>query len=393
VTAPVPSHPPPPPTHGDRNLALLVVAVSLAFAWILWPYSGVILWATVFAILFAPLDRRMRRLMPRRHALAALATELVIVVLVLVPVALVAAALVQEGVGLYQRIQAGELDPNRLSQRAFEALPTWATRLLERLGLSNFGAVQARVIAGLQRSAEWIAGQALGLGQNALNFVLNTFIMLYLLFFLLRDGDALVARIRSAIPLSPDRLRRLGNGFVVVIRATVKGSLVVAVVQGVLTALMLWFLDLRSPVLWGVVTALASLLPAIGAPLIWLPVSVYLLVTGATWQGLLLAAWGALVVGSVDNILRPVLVGRDTRMPDYVVLLATLGGIAVFGLNGFVLGPAIAAMFLTVWDLYLSSRAPGYAESAAATVAGTVPADEQRHAGRPRSGVGGGSDS
>ncbi|HEU4698441.1 MAG TPA: AI-2E family transporter [Gemmatimonadales bacterium] len=353
------SPPPVPPSRREaRVLAALVVAVTLAFAWILRPYFGVILWGTVLAIVFAPLERRLRRAMPRRPALAALLTLLIIVLLVLLPLVLVAASLVQEGMGLYQRIQSGELDLARWLQGVFDALPGWATRLLERAGLGDLAAVQARLSALLSRSAQWLATQALGFGQNTLSFGVNTIIMLYLLFFLLRDGDALAERIRAAVPLTPTQRRRLVEGFVVVTRATVKGSLVVALVQGALGGLMFWFLDIHAPVLWGVVMALMSLLPAIGAPVVWLPVAVYLYATGSTWQAVLLAVYGALVIGSADNILRPLLVGRDTRIPDYVVLLSTLGGIAVLGLNGFVVGPVIAAMFMTVWDLYSSSRSP-----------------------------------
>ena len=157
-----------------------------------------------------------------------------------------------------------------------------------------------------------------------------------------RDGEALAARIRAAVPLPSAQRRRLVDGFVVVIRATVKGSLVVALVQGALGGLMFWFPGIHAPVLWGVVMALMSLIPAIGAPVVWLPFAVYLFATGATWQSVLLAVYGTLVIGSADNILRPIMVGRDTRIPDYLILLATLGGIPARGLHGFVVGPTIS---------------------------------------------------
>ena len=180
--------------------------------------------------------------------------------------------------------------------------------------------------------------------------------MLYLLFFLLRDEDALSKRIRDAIPLRAELRRDLLLKFTTVIRATVKGDMLVALLQGTLGGLIFWFLGIGAPLLWGVVMAFFSLLPAIGAGLIWIPVAVYLLATGAIWQGVVLIAFGALVVGLVDNFLRPILVGKDTKMPDYVVLISTLGGIATFGLNGFVIGPVIAAMFIAAWDIFSASR-------------------------------------
>jgi predicted PurR-regulated permease PerM len=121
---------------------------------------------------------------------------------------------------------------------------------------------------------------------------------------------------------------------------------------------MFWFLDVHAALLLAVLTALVSLVPAIGAALVWLPVAFYLLATGAVWQGVLLIAYGAFVIGSIDNILRPILVGKDTKMPDYVVLLSTLGGLAIFGATGLVIGPVIAAMFISAWGIFSASRQP-----------------------------------
>ena len=167
---------------------------------------------------------------------------------------------------------------------------------------------------------------------------------------------ALVERLKAAIPLHPDHQRTLSSRFTGVIRATVKGTLVVAVVQGALGGLIFWLLGIHAPVLWAALMALLSLLPAVGTALVWLPVAIYLVATGATWQGLVLIAYGVLVIGLVDNVLRPILVGKDTKMPDYVVLISTLGGIAVFGVNGFVIGPVIAALFMAVWSMFSTSR-------------------------------------
>jgi predicted PurR-regulated permease PerM len=210
----------------------------------------------------------------------------------------------------------------------------------------------------LTRTLQVIGGQAVNIGQNTLNFVVSLFVMLYLLFFLLRDGDMLAQRIRRAVPLRPEQQHQLFDRFTVVIRATVKGNLVVALAQGALGGLMFWFLGIHAPVLWGVLMAIFSLVPALGATVVWLPVSIYLVVTGRAWAGIGLAAYGALVIGTVDNLLRPILVGKDTKMPDYLVLIATLGGIAAFGINGFVIGPVIAALFITVWDIAAAGRSP-----------------------------------
>jgi predicted PurR-regulated permease PerM len=224
--------------------------------------------------------------------------------------------------------------------------------MLDRFGMTDFAALQQRLVRALSEGTQFIAGQALSIGQNTFEFVASLCITLYLAFFLIRDGAEVARTLRHAIPLAPAHKRELLAKFATVIRATVKGNLLVAAIQGALGGVAFWFLGVSGALLWGVLMAFLSLLPAVGAGLVWLPVAVYFLVTGAIWQALALSAWGVLVIGLIDNLLRPILVGKDTQMPDYVVMITTLGGMAVFGINGFVIGPVIAAMFIAVWHIY-----------------------------------------
>ena len=206
--------------------------------------------------------------------------------------------------------------------------------------------------AHLKRAASFLPHKPSRLVRARRIFVVSFFLMLYLLFFFLRDGSELAQRLKDAIPLRTEQKRALFSKFTIVIRAMFKGTILVAALQGVLGGIIFWFLGIPAAVLWGVVMAFLSLLPAVGSALIWLPVALYLLATGAVWQGLVLITYGALVIGLVDNLLRPFLIGMDTKLPDYVVLTSTLGGIAIFGLNGFVIGPVIAAMFIATWDIF-----------------------------------------
>ena len=340
----------------EKTFLALLIAVSLAFVWILLPYSGAVLWATVLAIVFAPLYRCLCRSMRQKRTAAALSTLLIIVLIVILPLTLLALLLVQEAVALYGRIESGELDVAGYFQRVFNALPSWITELLDRFDVTNFSLMQERLSSSLVKASQFLAARAFNLGQNAFDFIVDLFIVLYLLFFLLRDGDALSRRIRGAIPLRAEQQRDLFAKFTTVVRATVKGNIVVALVQGALGGLIFWLLGIHAPVLWAFLMAIVSLLPAVGAALVWFPFALYLLATGALWQGGLLIAYGVLVIGLVDNVLRPILVGKDTKMPDYVVLIATLGGIGIFGLHGFLIGPLIAAMFMAVWDIFSASR-------------------------------------
>lgn len=340
----------------ETTFLLLIVAVSLAFAWILWPFYGAILWGTLTAIMFAPLHAQVLRSVPKRRNLAALICVLVIVTIVILPMTLLGLALLQEASSAYERIQSGELDLARMARQFRDALPAWAIQQLNRFGLTSIGAVQESLSAGIMKSSQHLATQALTIGQSMLDFIINLCVMLYLLFFLLRDGRTLAERIEEAIPLQAEQKSALFRKFTIVIRATVKGDMLVALLQGALGGLMFWFLGIGAPLLWAVLMAFLSLLPAIGAGLVWMPVAIYLLASDSVWQGIVLIVYGALVIGLVDNLLRPILVGKDTKMSEYVVLTSTLGGIAMFGFNGFVVGPVIAAMFIAAWDIFATSR-------------------------------------
>ncbi len=339
-----------PTTRSLTPLPLLVAFVTLAFGWILLPFYGPILWASIIALLFAPLYRRLLARLKLRN-LAALLTVLAVLVIVVLPLTFVAAALAQEAAVLYQRLQSGEWNPLAFFRTAFDALPNGARSVLDRFALADFDALQRRLTRALAQGSEWFGTQALGIGQNTLDVAVGLTITTYLAFFLIRDGEAIARAVRRSMPLAPAHRGLLLDTFTTVIRATVKGQLLVATIQGTLGGLAFWFLGVHGALLWATAMAVLSLVPVVGAAIIWLPVALYLGATGAPWQGLGLAAWGVFVIGLVDNILRPALVGRQTLMPDYLVMVATIGGVATIGVNGLVLGPAVAALFLAVWKL------------------------------------------
>ena len=339
-----------------QGFLLLLVAITLAFAWVLQPFYGAILWAIVVSVLFAPVYRRLLARMGDRRSLAAAVTLLIVIAIVILPLTMVATSLIQEATGLVTKIQSGEYNFGNYLQQILDALPGWAKGLIERFNLTDFSGLREQLKDGLMKGGQVLAPQALSIGMNTFEFVIQSGIMLYLLFFLLRDGRALAERIKEAIPLRTDQKSALFARFADVVRATVKGGIVVAIVQGALGGVAFWFLGIHAALLWAVLMAFLSLVPAVGAALVWLPVAIYFLATGAIWQGIGLILYGVLVIGLVDNVLRPMLVGKETKLPDYVVLISTLGGIEVFGLNGFVIGPLIAAMFMVSWEIFSKSR-------------------------------------
>ena len=353
---------------------LLLALVTVAFFWIISPFFGAVFWAMVLALMFMPVHRRLCALLRGRDTLAALGTLLFCMVIVVVPMIFVVGAMVDEATSFTQRLRTGEFNPRTYFEQIQNALPGWSRDLLGRFGLFNAQDVVDKLTAAVVQGGQALTTRALAIGQNTLMLLVNLGIMLYLLFFFLRDGRDLAQTIRRAVPMQRQHTDFLLSKFATVVRATVKGTVVVALVQGVLGGVAFAFLGIHGAVLWGVVMSVLSLLPAIGAALVWAPVAIYLIATGSMIEGLGLAAWGAGVMGMVDNLLRPILVGKETKLPDYLVLLSTIGGLSIFGVNGFLIGPAIAALFVATWALF--SHEEGATPEDAAVAVAAAPADE-----------------
>ena len=337
------------------SFVILVALTTLAFLGLIAGFLMPVFWAAVLATVFFPLQRRYVARLGGRRSLAALATMLTIIAIVVVPLFFVGLAMSREAVYLHDQITSGAIDlhaPLRFLRR----VTPLASEYLGGFGIDVDGLVQ-RLSSSAIAVSQFIASRALGIGQDVLRITALFFLMLYILFFFLRDGSRLVAMLIRALPLGDARERELLAKFADVSLATIKGTLVVGVVQGAIGAVLFWAVGIPAPVFWGSLMAVFSVLPAVGPGLIWLPAALILFAMGEFVKAIVLIAAGVLVIGLVDNVLRPVLVGRDTQMPDYLVLLATLGGLAVFGVSGFVIGPVIAAFFLVVWEMFAQEYA------------------------------------
>ncbi|MBS4090382.1 AI-2E family transporter [Pseudomonas rustica] len=339
-----------------KSLTVLLLLVTVAFIWILLPFYGAVFWAVILGILFAPMQRRVQAKFGWQRNFTSLCTLSICLVIAILPVIILSVLLVQEGATVYKNIESGELDIAAYLAQFKHSLPPYFQHLLDRFGMGELNGLREKIVKAAMQGSQVLASQAFSFGQGTFEFVVSFFIMLYLLFFFLRDGAELVRKVRIAVPLEENHKRRLQLKFNRVVRATVKGNLVVAITQGALGGAIFWFLDIPSALLWAVLMAFLSLLPAVGAGIVWAPVAVYFLLSGMIWQGVVLGLFGVFVIGLVDNVLRPILVGKDTRMPDYMILISTLGGLAVFGLNGFVIGPLIAALFMSSWALFIETK-------------------------------------
>jgi predicted PurR-regulated permease PerM len=342
-----------PPVHRRRlesaSFLALVLLVTVLFFWMIRAFVWPVFWAAILAVLFHRIHARLLVACRGRATPAALLSMLAVVAFVVLPFALVAGAIARQALLLYRGIAAGEINvqgPIDLFERSLPAVASF---------LSRYGVDLAQLRLSIQELAasatRIVATRAIGVGQDALWVTVLFALMLYLLFFFFRDGDRIVERMARVLPLGEERRTRLLLKFTEVVRATVKGNLIVAVAQGALLAVLFWIVGVQTALFWGVVTAVLSLLPAVGASFVWVPAAIIMLATGQIWQGMVVFL-GGLSITATENVLRPIVIGRDTKMPDYLILVSTLGGIMVFGLAGFVAGPVIAALFLVLWELF-----------------------------------------
>ncbi len=334
----------------QRSFLILLAIVTALFGFLLKPFFAPILWACIIAVLFHPVQVQLEKWWGPRPNIIALTTLLACIVLVVIPVLLLLTSFIQQGVDLYQRIDTGEIRPGQFLDQIRNAFPA-IQEIFERFGI-NTDQLRENAASAAVAASRMVAQNAFAVGQSTFEFFLKLALMLYVAFFLLRDGRRLTDELVHALPLGDERERLLFRKFSEVTRATVKGNLLVAMVQGALGGIIFWILGLPAALLWGVVMAILSLIPAIGAGLVWLPAALYLYAIGDWVAATVLVLYGFLVIGLADNVLRPILVGRDTKLPDWMVLLSTLGGLALFGINGFVVGPLIAVLFIAFWQIF-----------------------------------------
>jgi predicted PurR-regulated permease PerM len=332
----------------------LLLLVTAAFYGLVAAFVKPIFWALILAVLFQPLQHYLLKVIHDRPSLDAFITTTTIVFAVLIPVFLVVLAVAQEAASIVDDLEEGNINPQSAFLWLQEQVPV-LSQLLNRFGV-EVSQLQEGLSAAAVASGTWVASNALVIGQNTLTFFLQLFVMLYLLFFFIRDGGRILQRVRQALPLDDTLARHLGGRFTTVARATLKGTFLIGAIQGFIGGVAFWALDLRAPILWGVVMALFSLLPAVGPPIVWIPAAIMLIATGSWVKAAILIVIGAVIIGLVDNLLRPILVGRDSGLPDYIILLATLGGISMFGLSGVLIGPIIAALFFSVWHSFENQR-------------------------------------
>ena len=330
----------------------LVVAVSALFVAVTWPFLKPLLLGAMLAGLSRPLYHWIKRLLGGRASLAAIITLLILFILVVGPISAFIGVVVNQAVNVSNQAIPW-LQQHFASGSTFNA-HDW---LVQRFpSLADYVPSQPQILENLGKVAQ-SAGGFLVAGASRMTagtaaFLLDLFVMLYAMFFFLRDGRRILEKIFYYTPLSHEDEERVLERLTSVTRATIKGTLVIGVIQGALAAFGFWVAGIDGVAFWGTIMAILSIVPGIGSALVWIPAVIYLFATGQTLAATLLLAWCAAVVGSIDNLLRPALVGKDAKMPDLLILVGTLGGLFLFGPIGFIVGPVVCGLFLTVWEIY-----------------------------------------
>jgi predicted PurR-regulated permease PerM len=330
-------------------LLLLAVGISIVFYMMVRGFLMSVFLAAIIAGLSQPLFRTLLRWFKGRKGAASGVTLLVVLLAIIIPLTGFLGLVAKEALEVSQTI--------RPAIERLVAEPTELDMLLERLPFADrLDPYRDQIIQKVGEFAGWLGtflvNTLAATTRGTAAFFFQLFVMLYAMFFFLIDGRAVLDKILYYMPLAPEDEDRMVGRFVSVARATIKGTLVIGIVQGGLAGLAFAVAGVEGAVIWGTIMVVLSIIPGIGTALVWVPAVIYLFAIGRVGTAIALFVWCAAVVGTVDNLLRPWLVGKDTKMPDLLILLSTLGGLLFFGAVGIVIGPIVAALFVTVWDIY-----------------------------------------
>ncbi|HEX2490238.1 MAG TPA: AI-2E family transporter [Blastocatellia bacterium] len=353
-----------------RWLALLALAVAALYVcWLmLLPFVNVLAWASVLAVLFYPVHQRLVAL-TNRPSLSALLSTMIVIAVIVVPLTLLTLVVAKE---------VGEVAKN--AQEFFRSLLDPSSPVIGRvmgwLGLridASHLDLQAYLLERLENISGAIAGRTLGLLGGVVGAIFQMFFTVFTMYYLFRDGNRIFNGMLEVVPLNAAETRQIFDRTREVIHASVYGVIVIAMIQGTLGGLAFAALGLPSAVVWGVAMFFLSMVPMVGSSVIWVPTAIYLAMSGHWGKALALALWGALVIGTVDNFLRPKLVGERAGLHELLIFFSVLGGIQIWGPLGLVLGPVMIAVTLALFDIFKRLGLSPAAERSESSGVGSIP--------------------
>lgn len=340
-------------------LIFILLLASLSFYYlyrILSPFLTSILWAILLAIVFYPVFTRLQRLLKKKEVLPALIMTLFVVLLIVLPAGLLIIALANEVIDFYHHleelIKTGRLQSYLIQMSELPLLRGGLEKLRQYVDLSQADPLHF-LLKNVQQISAFLLNQTSNLLKSISTFVVSFFFTLLSLYYLFKDGDRLLKSVREILPLRAKESALILQRFKEMVSATIYGGILIAILQGILGGLSFWVLGLASPIFWGTAMAFLSFIPMGGTALIWGPAAILLFIQGAFLKGMILLALGVLLIGMVDNLLRPLSVSSRTNIHPLLLFFSVLGGIQAFGMIGLVAGPLIMTLSLTLIEIYV----------------------------------------
>lgn len=327
---------------------LLLIGAAIVVFFIFQPFLTAIVAAAILSILFKPMYRLLTRILGGSEIAGSFAACVAVALLIVTPIVFTLSLAVAEANNLYHTLGEARTLDELVGSSARHLSEQPYTRYIFPAGTFN----PDRITADIKRLSENALGVLQAAYQSVTHFAFWVFVMFFTLFYLFIDGERAFAYLQRLSPLKNEHEKLLAQKFVSISRATLKGTLVVGTTQGLLGGLAFWIAGVPSPAIWGLMMVLLAMIPLVGSALVWVPAGIILLLMGDLWQGVFVLAFGFGVISVIDNILRPRLVGKDTQMHPLMIFFAILGGISLFGLPGFVIGPILVSLFLALWEIY-----------------------------------------
>jgi len=327
---------------------VLLGLATLQLLYLLQPFFYPIFWAAVMTIVFKPLQRRLREKIPSPN-LAATATLTAIIMIIILPALIIGSILLNESFNLYGYLN---MDTFPIESRINDVTKKIASEPYLRYLHIDMTFVSENLTALAKKATSFIFNSLTNLTQNTIIFFVNFVIMLYTLFFFLRDGEWFVRMLMRLFPLGKEKEEKLLDRFAAMTMATLKVTVIIGGLKGILGSIVFSLTGVHGALTWGVLMVFTSIIPAVGCAIVWGPVGIVMIVLGYVWEGLIILACGLTIISHVDTFLRPLLLGQTIRMHPLLIFLSTLGGLSLFGISGFVIGPVIVSLAQTFWEMH-----------------------------------------
>jgi predicted PurR-regulated permease PerM len=338
-----------PQTNFEKTVFFILLAsITVLLTYILMPFFFAVFWAVLIASISAPLYKYFNKKIKNPNLCASVTLAVVLLCLIL-PVGLIIDLLIVESIDIYQSLNSSGSNWQKTLSDMLQSLnnnPISAHFHVDQAFLINKSQEVLKAITG------YVFNHISEFTQNTIFILVNFAVMIYSLFYFLRDGERLVTVISDNVPVDNKHLNHFIDQFFTTAKSSLKFTFIIGGIQGLLGGLIFYITGIERALVWGVLMFGLSIVPAVGSAIIWLPAGIIMIFLGHIWQGVTILVFCSVVISSVDNLLRPVLMGRDTEMHSLLIFLSTLGGLAAFGFSGFVLGPVIAALFLAIWKLF-----------------------------------------